>query len=199
MIPFDTTLDYILENDRVLLRPLTADDHEHLLHFALNEPDIWKFSLVPVAGDESLRNYIDTTLKARAAGSEYAFIVFDKFTGRHAGCTRFYDIQPAHEMMQLGYTWYGKDFWGSGLNRNCKFLLLQFAFETLGMERVEFRADHNNARSIAAMKAIGCTPEGILRNHLITHTGTRRSSIVLSILKEEWLNGVREKLKELIC
>lgn len=97
--------------------------------------------------------------------------------------------------MQLGYTWYGKDFQGTGLNKQCKFLLLEFAFEKLGMERVEFRADNNNARSIAAMKSIGCTVEGVLRSHMPDSFGGRRDSIVLSILKKEWENGVRDKLK----
>ena len=77
-------------------------------------------------------------------------------------------------------------------------MLLQFAFETLGIERVEFRADANNARSIAAMKAIGCKVEGILRSNVPMHTGKRRDSIILSILKEEWENDVKPKLRKMI-
>jgi RimJ/RimL family protein N-acetyltransferase len=97
--------------------------------------------------------------------------------------------------MQLGYTWYGKDFQGTGLNKHCKYLLLQFAFETLGMERVEFRADKNNSRSIAAMKSIGCVVEGVLRSQMPKYNTTeRRDSIVLSILKGEWFDHVKEEL-----
>ena len=77
-------------------------------------------------------------------------------------------------------------------------MLLQFAFEALGVERVEFRADANNAKSIAAMKAIGCKVEGILRNNVPMHTGKRRDSIILSILKEEWEHEVKLKLRKLI-
>ena len=96
----------------------------------------------------------------------------------------------------MGYTWYGKDFRGTGLNKHCKFLLLQFAFETLGMERVEFRADNNNQRSIAAMKSIGCTVEGVLRNHMPTFgSEARRDSIILSILYHEWFDEVKDNLK----
>ena len=131
-------------------------------------------------------------------GKEYAFTVFDKIKNRYAGSTRFYDIQNQHKMIQLGYTWYGKDFQGTGLNKNCKYLLLQFAFEEVGMNRVEFRADNNNEKSKAAMLSIGCVQEGILRNHLITNTGINRSSIILSILKSDWEGGVKEKLEEKI-
>ena len=118
---------------------------------------------------------------------------FDKRTNNYAGTTRFYDYQEHHNTVQLGYTWYGKDFQGTGLNKNCKLLMLQFAFETLGVDRVEFRADADNERSVAAMKSIGCTVEGILRSNCKAVTG-RRNSIILSILKDEWFKNVKENL-----
>lgn len=186
--------DFILENDCVLLRPLRADDCGNLLQFALEEPEIWQYSLVAVAGEENLKKYIATALEGREKEHSYPFIVYDKRTKTYAGCTRFYDIQIPFQSLQLGYTWYGKKYQGTGLNKHCKYLLLQFAFETLGMERVEFRADNNNKKSIAAMKSIGCTVEGILRSHMPKHEGGRRDSIVLSILKKEWEDGVKEKL-----
>jgi RimJ/RimL family protein N-acetyltransferase len=196
MPDFDLQKEYILENEAVLLRPLLEDDLQYLVHFATEEPEIWKYSLVAAAGAENMKAYINTAVKNRAAGSEYAFIVFDKITQQYAGSTRFYDIQPQYKTMQLGYTWYGKQFQGTKLNKNCKLLLLGFAFETLGMRRVEFRADNDNERSKAAMKSIGCTVEGVLRNHLLTHEGKNRNSIVLSILKEECEAGIKEKLAE---
>ncbi|MEJ7610898.1 MAG: GNAT family protein [Ferruginibacter sp.] len=196
MTDFSASKDYVLENNAVLLRPLCEDDHEHLVHFSENEPEIWTYSLYAAAGAENLREYIDTALKAREGGTEYPFIVFDKRTQRYAGSTRFYDIQSQHRSLQLGYTWYGKAFQGTKLNKNCKLLLLEFAFEQLNMRRVEFRADNNNERSKAAMKSIGCTAEGVLRNHLLTHTGANRNTIILSILKEEWEGGLKEMLME---
>lgn len=195
MEAFDLTKDYRLEDDCVLLRPLSEEDCKNLLPFALHEPEIWKFSLVKVAGEENLKNYIHAALEARLAGKEYPFVVYDKRTQEFAGSTRFYDIQVSQKTLQLGYTWYGNNFQGTGLNRHCKYLLLQFAFEQIGMERVEFRADNNNARSIAAMKSIGCTVEGILRSNTIKADGNRRDSIVLSILKDEWEQTVKDKLK----
>ena len=195
---FDSDKEYILENDAVLLRPLHSNDVENLISFARNEPEIWKFSLVAVQGEEGLKNYIQKAIEQRNSGTEYPFIVFDKRTNQYAGSTRFYDIQVVNKTLQLGYTWYGKAFQGTGLNKNCKLLLLQFAFEELGMERVEFRADNNNEKSKAAMMSIGCVVEGILRSHMPYNTGVRRDSIVLSILKTEWESGVKEKLIEKI-
>jgi N-acetyltransferase len=194
MPEFDSTKDYILENDIVLLRPLLESDFEHLLPFALNETELWKFSLISPAGAAGMKDYITAALEGRAKGLEYPFIIFDKRNQQYAGSTRFYDIQIQNKSMQLGYTWYAKAFQGTGLNKNCKLLLLQFAFETLGLERVEFRADNNNERSKAAMRSIGCIEEGVLRSHVATYTSIRRNSIVLSILKDEWKGGVKERL-----
>ncbi len=191
---FDPIKEYSLADDCVLLRPLVHNDLQHLRVFARNEPDLWRYSTIGVSDEAELEQYIRLAVDARSRGTEYPFIVFDKRTGEYAGSTRFYDIQPFHQTLQLGYTWYGKDFQGTGLNKHCKFLLLQFAFETLGMLRVEFRADYTNQKSIAAMKSIGCVEEGVLRKSLQKPDGTRRDSIILSILAEEWKQGVKERL-----
>jgi N-acetyltransferase len=185
----------ILENERVLLRPLQESDFDNLLPFSINEPVLWFYGLVTAAGEENLRNYLTNAVQHRNDKKEYPFIIFDKKTNSYAGSTRFYDIQQPWLTTQLGYTWYGKNFQRTGLNRHCKLLLLSFAFEKWGMERVEFRADANNARSVAAMKAIGCVEEGIFRNHMPTTQGGRRDSIILSILKAEWLGGVKSQLE----
>jgi len=188
--------DVRLEDERVLLRPLRESDYNSLLSFAMNEPDTWYYSLVRATGEEGLRNYMNLALDAKAKGTEFPFIVFDKRSNEYAGSTRFYDINFKFKTLQLGYTWYGEKFRGTGLNKHCKFLLLEFAFETLDMHRVEFRADARNERSIAAMKSIGCTVDGILRSNMPTVEGDqRRDSIVLSILREEWISHVKQNLK----
>ncbi|OIV41392.1 GNAT family N-acetyltransferase [Flavobacterium johnsoniae] len=193
---FSFSDNVVLEDDLVLLRPLQESDVENLLEISINEPETWKYSLVGADGKENLTHYIQLAIKARENQKEFPFIVFDKKSQKYAGSTRFYDIQLDFKTLQLGYTWYGSAFRGTGLNKHCKFLLLQFAFETLGMERVEFRADNNNQRSIAAMKSIGCKVEGVLRSHMPTQDkNVRRDSIVLSILKNEWFNEVKENLK----
>jgi N-acetyltransferase len=201
MTPFDIFEHQpVLEDERVLLRSLDRTDYTHLLPFSINEPEIWKYAIVnsTAAGEENLQKYLDYTCKNRAEKKEFPFIVFDKQAKRYAGSTRFYDIQQTNMTTQLGYTWYGKEFQRTGLNRHCKLLLLTFVFEKWGLERLQLQADVNNIKSIAAMKAIGCVEEGILRSHLPLAGGGRRDTMVLSVLKSEWFDGVKELLKQKI-
>ena len=190
----DFRKDYILENKTVKLAPLAKNDVQHLLQYAIHEPELWNYSLIQANSPENLKMYIEKAIKERENEKSYAFSVFDKRTNKYAGSTRFYDIQNENSTLQIGFTWYGKDFQGSGLNKNCKFLLLSFAFEILQMERVEFRADSENHKSINAMKSIGCKIEGILRSNMFKPDGSRRDSIVLSILKIEWEQTVKDTL-----
>jgi len=191
---FDFSKEIILENDTVLLRPLKASDFENLLEFSLNEPEIWTYSFVHAAGEDSLKRYIQLALEGRKNKTHYPFIVYDKINKKYAGCTRFHQIDLSNESLHIGYTWYGKDFQGTGINKNCKLLLLTFAFEKMGIVRVEFRADNKNQKSIAAMKSIGCTVEGVLRQESLSPSGYRRDSIILSILKEEWDENIKQEL-----
>jgi N-acetyltransferase len=189
---------YILEDNRVILKPLELSDFENLIFFAINEPEIWKYSLVQAIGKNGLKNYLNLAIQARSERKEYPFAVFDKLTNSFAGSTRFYDFQIANKCLQLGFTWYGKQYQGTGLNKHCKKLMLAFAFEKMEIERVEFRADNDNKRSIFAMKSIGCFEEGILRSNGIRSDGTRRDSIIFSILKSEWETKIKEELESKI-
>ena len=195
MAVFDFDHDYILENERTILRPLIKSDLENLSIYSLEEPELWDYSLTPADGLKNLTSYMEMAIAGRTNKTAYPFIVFDKLKQKYAGSTRFYDYQAGNLSTQLGYTWYGKAFQGSGLNKHCKYLLLEFAFEELNLERVEFRADALNARSVAAMKSIGCVEEGILRSNCKSVSG-RRDSIILSILKNEWFAHVKQKLSD---
>ncbi|HET6226283.1 MAG TPA: GNAT family N-acetyltransferase, partial [Bacteroidia bacterium] len=119
MIPFDFSKDYILEDDVVLLRPLKKEDIALLLHFSVDEPDTWWASPTAIAGAENFKKHYEEALKLKEEKKEYPFIVFDKKTKAYAGSTRFYDIQLKNQTLQLGYTWYGKKFQGTGLNKHC--------------------------------------------------------------------------------
>ncbi|MBB5638316.1 RimJ/RimL family protein N-acetyltransferase [Pedobacter cryoconitis] len=118
----------------------------------------------------------------------------DKADNKIVGSTRFYRIDTVTNTLELGYTWYGKKYRGTGINKNCKYLLLEFAFDVLNAERVGFRANHLNKRSINAMKRIGCVEEGVLRNRSINGKGKRMDVIVLSIIKQEWVESVKQTL-----
>src|ERR1700740_3710573 len=113
---YDRDAEYILEDERAILRPLQESDIQYLLPYAINEPDTWKYSGISAHGEERMKAYIQTAVNGRKAGTQYPFIVFDKQPQEYAGSTRFYDIQPDNATLQLGYTWYGQTFRGSGLN-----------------------------------------------------------------------------------
>ena len=121
---FDFTEEIILENERVLLRPLQISDGSLLSHYVNEEPDLWQYSLVAIHNSADLEKYIQSAIDARENKTSYAFIVFDKLLNTYVGCTRFYDMQLAYQTTQLGYTWYSKKCWGTKLNENCKWGLL---------------------------------------------------------------------------
>ena len=187
--------DYILENDVVRLQPLQVTDYEKLVWFSINEPDLWSFNANGPDSPENLKKYIDKALSQKEKQLEYPFIVFDKIKNSIAGSTRFYNINLDAKHLEIGFTWYGKEFQGTSLNKNCKFLLLEFAFEKMQLERVGFRANNLNTRSIKAMKSIGCIQEGIMRNFSTDAKGERIDAIVLSIIKNEWFSKIKENLK----
>ncbi len=187
--------NYILENDLVKLRPLQISDFEHLLEYSTNEPELWRFNSGGANGEKNLEKYIANAVKQRKEEKEYPFIVFDKRKKKFVGSTRFYAFKTLNNTVDLGYTWYGKQTHGDGTNKNCKYLMLEFAFEKIGVERVGFAASNLNERSINAMKSIGCKVEGIFRNYCLDNYGNRIDAIFLSILKDEWFENVKSDLK----
>lgn len=194
MIHFNFSHDYILEDERVLLRPLVNDDLVHLEAFSLNEPELWKFNRGGAAGKDNLEKYISNAVTQRNRNEHYRFIVFDKLNNLYAGSTGFYDIKMQNEVCEIGFTWYGNKFQGTGLNKHCKLLLLQFAFEVIGFQRVGFRANNLNERSKNAMKSIGCVEEGVLRNFNTDSEGNRIDVVLLSILRDEWNKSTKEMI-----
>jgi len=195
-LKLDFNTEYVLENSRVRLTPLKMADFDNLVSFATNDSELWTHGLMEASSPEKLKIYIEKALEGRENKNSYAFVVFDKQTNKYAGSTRFYDIQVENATLNLGFTWYGQEFQGTGINKNCKYLLLEFAFDVLKMERVEFRADNKNQRSVNAMKSIGCVVEGVLRSNMYKPNGERRDTIVLSILKDEWNSTLKQKLKD---
>ncbi|MFN9804484.1 MAG: GNAT family N-acetyltransferase [Bacteroidota bacterium] len=195
-VDFSFQKDYVLENEHALLRPLMQEDVRHLSVFSMHEPALWEYSLQSAAGIGNLTQYVETAIAGRAAGHSYPFIIFCKKSKKYAGTTRFYDIDLLNAGCLLGYTWIGKEFQGTGLNRQCKWLLFQFAFDQCQFHRVALRSDVNNLRSIRAMEAIGCVSEGILREHIVLQDGSWRTSRLFSVLKSEWERGLKQKLND---
>lgn len=170
------------------------NDLNHLLSYSLIEPEIWQYNQDGAEGKDRLKSYIQRALTAKALGQQYPFIIYHKPSGRHIGSSRFYDISVANNHLEIGYTWLGKAFRGKGINKHCKYLMLQFAFEQMMVDRVGFKVNQNNERSVRALLSIGCKPEGILRNYSKDAQGNPIDEIIMSILKSEWKESVKMAL-----
>jgi len=178
--------EIILENNFALLRPINKADIDNLLAIAIKDKDLLQFSPVPVYTKSLLKEYIDKAVDNRLNKSRYTFIVFDKIQNAYAGSTAFLNVSNPDDRLEIGATWYGKEFQRTGLNRNCKYLLLQYAFDNLEAERVEFKTDERNSASRKAIEKIGGQFEGILRRHTLMYDGFRRNTVYYSILRSEW-------------
>ena len=182
--PFEKEI--ILENTAVLLRPLKISDFNNLVNIATADKNLFQFFPKAAYSETLLRDYIDNAMEERKNKTRYHFIIFDKKKNTYAGSTGFLNISNADSRVEIGSTWIGKDFQRTGLNRNCKFLLLSYAFEELGAERVELKTDERNTASRNAIEKIGGKFEGILRSHTLMHDGYRRNTVYYGILKNEW-------------
>lgn len=192
---FDYHENYILENHRVRLEPLNEHHIEELSDWA-KEPGIWTYFLGRSNGAADFEHYVLDAIHFREKKKEYPFAIYDKAKSKYAGCTRFFDYQSDLKVIRLGYTWYGSDFRGTGINKNCKYLMFQFAFEELNLERVGLGAHIENTISIAAMKSVGCIEEGRIRNAFPSiKIDGRADAILLGILKDEWFRTKKEILK----
>jgi RimJ/RimL family protein N-acetyltransferase len=189
--PFTSTI--ILEDDRALIRPLQKTDLEHLLPVASQTKELVQYSPYFIHNRKHLENYIDTSLHERSINFRYPFIIFDKQQKAFAGSSSFANISDKDQRVEIGWTWIGVDFQKTGLNRHCKFLMLQYAFEALQFERVEFKTDARNQISRTAMEKLGAVYEGALRSHTLMSDGLRRTTVYYSILRAEW-DEIKQKL-----
>ena len=178
-------LNIILESERVLLRPLSLDDEQSLQHVA-DDDALWIYGLNDLSKSGELNKYILKALTDRDDDTAAVWVIIDKKTNLIAGCTRLAEISWNDERGQIGWTWIGRDFQGSGLNKEMKFLILSYGFEVLGLNRIEFKADERNHQSRQALLSIGATREGILRQHMKIHNGYIRNTVFYSILRSEW-------------
>jgi len=181
---FDT--DILLQDKRVTLEPLSRNHFEFLLPVVQANPDLHKFSPSRYGSEESLKIYFENALNQKKHNLRYPFAIFDNLTGTYAGSTSFGTISNRDMRLEIGWTWIGAAFQRTGLNRHCKYSMLQYAFEKLNFERVAFKTDDRNEQSKNAIMAIGGKFEGIWRSHTLMFDGHRRNTAYYSILKSEW-------------
>lgn len=174
-----------LQNQKVILRPLQQSDEELLWPIA-QEKALWIYGLKDLSVRENLHQYMQSALADRTDGNCAVWVIIDAKTGEVAGCTRLAEISWKDERGQIGWTWIGKAFQGSGLNRAMKYEILKYGFEVLGFNRIELKADERNIQSRKAILKLGASEEGTLRQHMKIHDGYIRNTVFYSILKSEW-------------
>lgn len=174
-----------LEGRLVRLEPLAPEHVAPLMGIALATPDEFRLTSTPLTSEER-DPYFEGAFRAREEGRAFPYAVRLLATAEVVGCTRLAALEPRHRHCELGYTWFRPDQHGTGVNVESKLLLLDFAFERLGLVRVHLYTDTRNERSQRAIRALGATFEGVLRRHMIVRDGYVRDSMVFSITDLDW-------------
>ena len=177
--------DARLENEHVLLRRISADDREQL-HAIAFDPEIWRYFVSRVTTEAEFDQFMADAIEDTDAGRRIAFCVISKADTRIAGSMSFGNLAEKDKRIEIGWSWLGKDYRGAGINRWAKYLLLEYAFETLECERVEFKTDILNTQARKGLANIGAKPEGVLRSYNFMPDNRRRDAIYYSILRSEW-------------
>ncbi|WP_378187328.1 GNAT family N-acetyltransferase [Aquimarina sp. W85] len=184
-----------LENEIVKLIPFGSQRNQELKEIIYDD-HIWKYMGMFIRNESDFSQYLTQTLEAQENGICYPFLILDKLTDRVAGSTRYGNLNAASEKCEIGWTWYGEDFQGTGLNTACKYELLKFGFESIGFRRIQFSADQENIRSQKAIEKLGAIKEGVFRNNYIDSEGKSKNDIYYSIIKEDWSNLKRDRFSK---
>jgi RimJ/RimL family protein N-acetyltransferase len=191
-----TVAPVTLEGHGVRLEPLSLA-HETDLIAAARDGNLWELWYTAVPAPEQTGVYIGTALSGQEAGHMLPWAVRELATGTIVGSTRYHDIVPPIDRVEIGYTWYAGRWQRSHVNTGCKLLLLKHAFETLGCAVVGLRTDNFNFASQRAIEALGAKKDGVIRHHQARRDGTVRDSVMFSILATEWPNVKRHLLTRL--
>ena len=173
--------DLILENEKVLLRPMTRQDFSKLQTLT-KDPNQWIYFTQDLSNAEDFEEWA----AGHFSGDRLQFVVMDKVSGKIAGATAFGSFSPRDQRIEIGWTWLGKEFQGTGINSQMKKLMLDYCFEVLKVKRVEIKTDVLNLPARKALLKIGATEEGVLRSHTLMTHGRRRDTIYYSFLEGEW-------------
>lgn len=186
----------ILQGEVVDLIPL-GKGHFEELYLAASDKTLFEYFPSDLSVEEIFLKAYNTAIEDRANGTCYPFVIYHKKTGKLIGSTRLMDIVHRDEKLEIGFTWLVKEYWATGINLECKLLLLTFAFTVLKARRVQIKSDENNKRSRKAIEKIGGHFEGILRKDRVRQNGTSRNAAYYSIIDDEW-PAAEQKIKSLL-
>lgn len=184
----DFNQEIILEDSKVILRPLVANDIDTLKVIAFEDKMLLQYSPNLIYNADLLEKYIKDALDSKAMQSRYPFVIIDKYSNTVVGSTSFCNVSNYDKRLEIGYTWLGNAYQKTGINKHCKYLMLDYCFNVLNFERVEFKTDERNEKSRNALLGIGAKEEGILKSHTLMHDGYRRNTVYYAILRHEFEN-----------
>jgi len=184
MNPSELDFYITLQTESVSLRPIQATDYEEFKN--ISHYPMWKHFTQDLADDEILKNWVEEALHSRERKARIPFTIVNRQTEEILGSTSFGNISERDQRLEIGWTWIGKEYQGTGVNEQIKYLMLKYSFETLGYERVEAKTDVLNLPARTAMKRLGMIEEGVLRSHTLMTSGRRRDTIFYSVLRSEW-------------
>jgi RimJ/RimL family protein N-acetyltransferase len=167
------------------IEPLRRE-HEEALRRAAADGELWRLWYTSVAPPEKMGEYIATALEMRDRLDAMPFVVREKSSGEIVGCTRYFNVDAANRRLEIGHTWYSKRVQRGPINTECKLMLLTHAFEKLQCIAVEFRTHWFNHASRAAIERLGAKQDGVLRSHQVSADGSKRDTVVFSIIDGEW-------------
>lgn len=167
------------------LEPLTPE-HAPAIAEACSDGDLWKLWYTSVPKPDQVESYIQKALDGQKAGHMLPWAVRELSSNMIIGSTRYHDILPEFERVEIGWTWYAKTWQRSDVNTACKLLLLGHAFDNLGCKVVGLRTDNFNFRSQRAIEALGAKKDGVIRHFGLRADGTIRDTVMYSILVAEW-------------
>ena len=175
----------VLEAPRLRLEPL-AERHTGPLEAAARDGELWNIRVTSVPAPGETAAYVATALEGQRAGQMLPFAVVDPASGEVLGTTRYHDIVPAIERLEIGYTWYARRVQRTHVNTTAKLLLLRHAFGTLGAKVVGWRTDNFNFTSQRAIERLGARRDGVIRHHALRRDGTVRDTVMYSVTTGEW-------------
>lgn len=187
----------VLDGKFVRLEPMEAG-HVDALWEAGAEPELWRWTVSNIASRDDMQRYVETALDEMRRGVSLPFVTVEREAGQIVGSTRFGNIDTANRKVEIGWTWIDTRWQRTHVNTEAKLLMLTHAFEVWKCIRVELKTDKLNEKSRNAIRRIGATEEGILRNHMITETGRLRDTVFFSIIESEWPQSraaLEEKLR----
>ena len=173
-----------LPGKRIQLETLTLQ-HEADLYAAAQHAEIWTYTISSAYG-ENFAKWWTKALNGLADGSMHPFVIRELASGRIVGSTRYYNISLENHSRRIGYSWLIPTVWGTGMNLEAKFLLLNYAFTQLRVNRIEIGVDQRNLRSQKAVEKLGLHKEGCLREDILLTNGNYRSTVIYSLLQSEW-------------